>query len=367
MAVITYKCPNCGGPLTWDADKQAYFCDYCNSKFSQEEIAKIRPESAAVQQETQAAAEPDREIKETDHTEEIPRGQVTLHYTCPNCGAEIMTDETTAAAFCYYCHNPVVLSDRLSGDKLPELIAPFEISREKAREIFLEWIKRHRYIPKDFYNEKQITLLSGVYFPYWIYDCEVDGSLSGDGKKLRVWTAGGFQFTETSVYDISRSGSMQIENVTRIALKKASRVLCESVMPFRPEKMRPFAPAYLQGYSAEIRDIDKDALSGEMSEEIRRFAGERLQEEAGDGYNSIDVKQLEATVTKESWHYALMPVWTLTYRDPKKDRLYYFSINGQTGKTCGVLPTDTGRLFRLFLLVFIPAFLILLLMMYFLF
>ena len=341
MAVITYKCPNCGGPLTWDADKQAYFCDYCNSKFSQEALAKMRPEAAAV--------------------------QTALHYTCPNCGAEIMTDETTAAAFCYYCHNPVVLADRLSGDRLPDLAAPFEISKEKAREIFLAWVKRHRYIPKDFYNEKQIQLLSGVYFPYWIYSCEVQGALEGDGKKLRTWTAGGFQFTETSVYDISRSGSMQIEHVTRIALKKASRVLCEAVMPFQMEKMRPFAPSYLQGYSAEIRDIEKDALSEELSQEIGRFAEDRLREEAGGGYSSIDVKQLQTSVTKESWRYALMPVWTLTYRDPKSDKLYYFSINGQTGKTCGVLPTDKVRLFRLFLLVFIPAFLILLLMMYLLF
>ena len=31
------------------------------------------------------------------------------------CGAEVVTDATTAATFCYYCHNPVVLSGKLSG------------------------------------------------------------------------------------------------------------------------------------------------------------------------------------------------------------------------------------------------------------
>ena len=32
-----------------------------------------------------------------------------LVYICPSCGAEVVTDATTAATFCYYCHNPVVL------------------------------------------------------------------------------------------------------------------------------------------------------------------------------------------------------------------------------------------------------------------
>ena len=48
-------------------------------------------------------------------------------YTCPSCGAEIVTDATTAATFCYYCHNPVILGGRLDGAYLPDKIIPFEI------------------------------------------------------------------------------------------------------------------------------------------------------------------------------------------------------------------------------------------------
>ena len=36
MGVITYKCPNCGGGLTFNAEKQKYKCEYCLSEFSQE-------------------------------------------------------------------------------------------------------------------------------------------------------------------------------------------------------------------------------------------------------------------------------------------------------------------------------------------
>ena len=40
--------------------------------------------------------------------------------------------------------------------------------------------------------------------------------------------------------------------------------------------------------------------------------------------------------------------------------MYYFSINGQTGKTVGELPTDQRSLLFLFLKVFIPMFIALL-------
>ncbi len=44
------------------------------------------------------------------------RKRTLLVYICPSCGAEVVTDATTAATFCYYCHNPVVLSEKLTGN-----------------------------------------------------------------------------------------------------------------------------------------------------------------------------------------------------------------------------------------------------------
>ena len=41
MGVITYKCPNCGGGLTFNAEKQKYKCEYCLSEFSQEELDEM--------------------------------------------------------------------------------------------------------------------------------------------------------------------------------------------------------------------------------------------------------------------------------------------------------------------------------------
>ena len=40
MEVITYKCPNCGGDLTFDPASGKYKCEYCLSSFTQEEAEK---------------------------------------------------------------------------------------------------------------------------------------------------------------------------------------------------------------------------------------------------------------------------------------------------------------------------------------
>ena len=47
-------------------------------------------------------------------------------------GTKEVLNENTAADFCYYCHNPVVLSGRLSGALAPSKIVPFKYSKEEA-------------------------------------------------------------------------------------------------------------------------------------------------------------------------------------------------------------------------------------------
>ena len=55
-------------------------------------------------------------------------------------------------------------------------------------------------------------------------------------------------------------------------------------------------------------------------------------------------------------HYALMPVWMMTYSVGNKN--YIFAMNGQTGKVFGSLPVSKAKLFILFLLIFITVFLL---------
>lgn len=332
METVSYKCPNCGGGLAFEPESGQYQCEYCLSEFTQQKLEEMEPKTES--------------------------SQSAMLYHCPSCGAEIVTDETTAATFCFYCHNPVVLSGRLEGQYHPDYVLPFAIDREKAVNIFTEWVKKKRYVPKAFFSEEQIEKLSGVYFPYWLYSCKVDGKLEGEGVKLRIWTAGNLQYTETQKYEIRRDGHIDINRVPRNALKKADRLLVEGVLPFDMKELRPFSMGYLSGFVAEKRDMEQEAFAMDLEKEVTSFALTGLQNSVGE-YQKMSVREKKAKIRDERWQYALMPVWTLTYRD-HNGKICYFACNGQTGKVCGQLPVDMRRLMILFAEVFIPLLVVLL-------
>jgi DNA-directed RNA polymerase subunit RPC12/RpoP len=307
------------------------------SEFDEEQLAALTPEKG----------EESREEAEA------------VLYTCPSCGAQIVTDDTTAASICYYCHNPVVLSGKLEGEYKPDYVIPFQIDRKKAEEIFSQWIGRKRYVPTEFYNKRQIETMSGIYFPYWLYGCHISGDFQARGTKIRTWDTGGLRYTETKTYDISRKGEMDVDNVARNALRKANRRLVDNVLPYRMEAKKEFGLGYLSGFMAENRDMEKQEFTGEVQDEVKNYASSSLESQAS-GYANLQVMTKDVRVSDEKWSSALLPVWTLTYKDKKDGKIYYFALNGQTGKAAGALPVDQKKLAVLFLTVFLPLFVLLL-------
>ncbi len=352
MATITFKCPNCGGGLQFDPASQKYKCEYCLSVFTQEELERM-----------QADKTENRSAADAGGGSDTTRPVI---YTCPSCGAEIVTDETTAATFCFYCHNPVVLQGRLDGAYEPDYVVPFAVDKAKAREIFLNWLKKKKFVPKSFYAEEQIEKMTGVYFPYWTYSCQVEGHLEAEGTRAgRTWVQGSTRYTENQRYTIVRDGQMNVDHVTRNALKKADRKLVEGVMPFEMKDIKPFSAGYLSGFMAEKRDIEHNEFDHEVEEEIRSYAVSNLMASVGD-YSNVQTQNRQVELKNGRWSYALMPVWTLTYKDNASGQIYYFACNGQTGKICGKLPIDKGKLGIFFAEIFAPLFAVLLFVGYFL-
>lgn len=329
MAVMTYKCPGCGGGLRFDAEKQIFVCDYCGKTYSKEEIEALNPDSQQEKTEKMYNAEGE--------------AQTTVLFVCPSCGAEIVTDETTAATYCFYCHNPVVLSGRLDREFLPRKVIPFAFDRDEAVKRFMKWIKTKKYVPKDFFSEKRVEKMTGVYFPYWLVDCDVDGAFDCKGTKIRVWCVGETEYTETSTYAISRAGGIHYEDITKCALKKLNKQLVESVQPFDGKGMLDFSPSYLLGFQAEKRDIERIELEKEVDANIRSYTEQKLAETVN-GYGVLSERVTSAQVKAIDWAYTLLPVWVLTYK--KDDKQYFYAMNGQTGKINGELPVDTKKLWR---------------------
>ena len=350
MSAVSYKCPNCGGDLRFDPTSQKFRCEYCASEFSQEEVEAANPLAG----ETTEAKERAKQTNGQSQAEE----EATL-YQCPSCGAEIVTDATTAALFCFYCHNPVILQGKLSGVYRPEKIIPFAVNKKEAVDEFLRYVKKKKFIPKDFFCKEQIEKISGVYFPFWEYDCKMDGDWLGEAKRIRIWRTGDTEHTETKVYRLEREAEVSFQELTRNALNKENRQLVESVQPFRLEETKDFSMEYLSGFLAEKRDIEKQDLVEELHAEVKKHASDMVRSSV-QGYDTVTTASGQFTITGENWKYLLVPVWVLTYRG-KNDKIYSYAMNGQTRKISGELPLDKKRALGLFLGVFIVVFLFMLL------
>lgn len=329
MDAVQYKCPNCGGGLLFDADKQDFKCEYCDSVFKEEDFFD-KDENLNV------------ETVESETSDENFENAVL--YVCPSCGAEIVTDETTAATTCYYCSNPVVLSGKLSGELKPDMIVPFKIDKKGAIDKFKEMCGKKKFLPKNFISESRLEEIKGVYFPYWYIDCETNGSMNAKSRHIRSWIVGDIKYTETTVKGHFRQGEMQIRNMPEVALKSKDKDIMRYVCPFDSRDLVPFSMSYLSGYFAERRNIDYKEIENDVDSKIKIFSTDKLKS----SINEVNVSVTDSLINigEKRWRYNLLPVWVLSYKH--KDKNYIYALNGQTGKVYGELPVCNKKLGVLF-------------------
>ena len=129
----------------------------------------------------------------------------------------------------------------------------------------------------------------------------------------------------------------------------------EGVLPYETEKMQPFQTGYLSGFMAEKRDMECESFNSDAEQEVKNYTIQNLTSSIT-GYNSVNVKNSNLNIRDAKWQYAMLPVWVMTYKHKEDGKMYYFAMNGQTGKICGKLPVDKGKLLKLFAGIFVPVF-----------
>ena len=325
MNAVQYKCPNCGAGLVFDPEKQDFICEYCDSVFKEQDFFKADEKLASEQSENNEF-------------------ENALLYICPSCGAEIVTDETTAATTWYYCSNPVVLSGKLSGALKPDFIIPFKLDKDDAISKFKEMCGKKHFLPKDFISESRLEEIKGIYFPYWYINCEADGNINASSRQVKTWMAGDIRHTETTVRGHFRQGNLTFLNLPEAALKSKDKDILRYVCPFNAEEFVPFSMSYLSGFFAEKRDVEKSEITASVTEKIKTFSAEKLLSTIE--YANASIKDSSVRVGELRWSYNLLPVWVLSYKH--KDKSYIYALNGQTGKVYGELPVCKKKLGALF-------------------
>lgn len=320
--MANYKCPKCGAPIVFKPEIGGFKCDYCYSSFSEAEL------TSAVENASKGVSE----------TTQAPSGM--QGYQCGNCGAEVVVGDTSHTAFCFYCHSPIVIGDRLKNEFKPDLIIPFKIDKKTAIQKFLNWAKGKKYTPNDFTSTMQQEKMTGVYLPYWFanYDAHVD--YTAEGIEQRTWTSGRKEYTETKTYQIKRSGSVELENINALAFDKIDSNLINAVGKFDLDEIQKFSPGYLAGFFSEQYNKNAEEIVPMLDEKAHQEI--KYQIAASCQYSRVRNEVNNSTIQRTALRYTLLPTWVLSYI--YKGKPYVFAVNGQTGDVMGEAPLSTAKI-----------------------
>ena len=341
MAVLQeYKCPCCGGAITFDSTLQKMKCPYCDTEFEMETLVSYdnalnTAQSDQMHWETEAGS--DWQAGESENLRV---------YVCKSCGGEIVADETTGASSCPYCDNPIVMMGQFAGELKPDFVIPFKLDKKAAVAALNRHYGGKKLLPKVFKDQNHIEEVKGIYVPVWLFDADAHAQIRYKGTKTRTWSDSRYNYTEVSHYLIRRSGSIGFERVPVDGSSKMNDTLMESIEPYRFSDAVDFQTAYLAGYLADKYDVDAETSIERANARIKKSTEDAFAKTVN-GYDSVVPENTSVQLENGHAKYALYPVWLLN--TDWKGKKYTFAMNGQTGKLVGDLPLDKAAARRMHL------------------
>lgn len=332
-----FKCPCCDGAIEFDSRLQKMKCPYCDSEFEMETLQ-------AYDDALKAQPEDDMQWDTAAGTQWQPGETEGMRvYTCNTCGGQIVCEETTGAAECPFCGNPVVMTGRFAGDLKPDLVIPFKLDKKAAMEALKKHYSGKRLLPKIFKEENRVKEVKGMYVPFWLFDADAEGFVRYKATRVRTWSNSEYRYTETSHYSVLRSGGLGFEDVPVDGSSKMDDALMESIEPFDLSEAVDFQTAYLAGYLADRYDVDAESSIRRANARIKRSTEDAFASTVV-GYHSVIPVSTNIRLSNGTAKYALCPVWVLNTHWNGKN--YTFAMNAQTGKLVGDLPMDKAAYWK---------------------
>ena len=281
-------CPSCGAPANFDIISQQYRCGFCGGRVGIKEAIAQKQGFRAFRQ---------QKIKESAEKYHLMRG------ACTGCGAEIVFNEGEAMSNCAFCGRTLVRKDYVSSKELPELIIPFRITEEEARERLSAWCDKNARKSEAKHIREHIAELKGFYLPYELVRGPVTSKVSRmDGGKTYICSG-------------------YVDNVFVSCSRQLDNMLLDGMEPFELDELHAFDFAYAAGQRIKTADVDDRTLlsrvNTEVSADYAPTVRKTLETKAVDVYAYSD-NALRMPV--------LMPVYYISSGETMA------AVNGQTGK-----------------------------------
>lgn len=359
------KCPNCGGPMTFNPTSGKLVCDYCEHE---EEVKKDPPKAATTTaMEGTAAAEADKSSKkETVKTKRNKSGntipgipidrapeQANTNWgdekkvvKCKSCGASAIYDAKQISDTCPYCDSTLVTQENEEKVMAPQGIIPFSVDKDKAGKEFSAWIGGLWFAPNDLKKRAARGEINGMYAPYWSYDTSSEAKYKGEyGVEREETDSDGNTHTEIDWYPTKGEIEKQFDDKLILSADKQNADLIKGIEPFDMKACKEYLPEYVAGFISEryakgVNDCWETA-QGELKDALRSIAHEQIQKKHHTSHTRVNT--LDARFYETYYKYILLPLWLSSYR--YKGTVYHFVINGQTGAVSGNRPYSILKIF----------------------
>ena len=281
-------CKNCGAPAGFDIINQTYRCPFCGRLSG---IQDAKQEVYAWRQLQKERIETKADVQNLEE------------HNCPSCGALFVFRSGEASQTCDFCGSKLIRKELSCPEQMPELIIPFFITPEEARQRMLDWGHKNQKTPEGRSVVSSMNKLHGCYLPYQLVRGPVYGTVTRDGTARKYQCAG---YLEGTAVNTSR----QLNNL-----------VLNGIEPFDWSQSRPFEYGYISGQNVKLTDISDAEIDSRIREEaaadflpevekVMQTSGVTIQTETG----NIDTLSV------------LLPVYFI-----KSGKLTAV-MNGQTGR-----------------------------------
>ncbi len=340
---ISPDCPSCGSNLAYSAEAKKIACNYCGYT---EDIDHSNDK--VVEKSLHDAVESAKDF--------IPEHVGKKVFDCGSCGAKFMVESDQIKVGCGFCGSKNVNLEAYDHQYIQPIgIIPFYISRFEAEKIFDKWINRGWFHPNKLKRLAAVEDLHGLYIPFWTYDAQTESSWRGEAgtyyyETRQVRIKGRMQTKQVrKVRWQYRNGRLShfFDDVLVVASGGLQQRHVERILPFRLEEVVNFDARLMVGWESEIYNLEVDAghqvADRVMDDKIRNMCSAQL---GGDTQRNLHV---ESSKSDQTFKHIVLPLWICSYM--YNNKIYHFTINGQTGKVNGKKPISVVKIAFLILLV----------------
>jgi len=304
------RCPHCGGEVEFDPQGQNVRCEYCGSEITLEDYRNYLDSKGLFQ---------------------------ANELVCRQCGATIISTDSTVATFCSYCGSSLVLDSQIKEEKKPDLIIPFRVKRGRAVNIYKDRIRKTLLAPDWMSDDENISKIRGIYMPFHIFRYYGTGSFKGTAESFRVERSNGKKYDVTRTYSIEAPAEIDYDIIPVDASASFPDTMSRALSPYGVSNITEFQVPYLAGYYADGTDVQprvyEDKYDAIVQSDIAArndLRTQRMNVPAGEVLDDIKVERSVRT--------ALFPAWFLSFRN--RDRISYAAVNGNTGELAADIPID---------------------------